>query len=252
MDSAVEARHPASPWRSTLVSAILSRVDDSDVALAGWLLEGAPPSRGGLCLLPDAMAVLMLEELGAQERWAHNHLSFEAAFDGGPPPGVQPMVECVNSDFGEVFEDSQAAAIRFGVEPRPLPLGTIFKGTGRHSSSNCGGASSTRRCAFRNAVDLSHCAHTGQDTGVVRTLALDFQGRLHVHQLVRGRTAAELHVHSGRSGPHTSGLPARRAEPWNGCRVAGVGFRWAAQPTRLLSGRVLRGANRPSVVDRHS
>lgn len=130
-------------------------------------------------------------ELECAEVWMRNHVSFEAAFDGGPPPGVHFMERYVDWGFGELFTDLKDTKAHFGTQPRPSPLVTIReqKADGRfkhrliqdmrRSLINDAMHLPARQVFPRlvdHAIDSSRCAHARRTGQRARTLTLDFKG----------------------------------------------------------------------------
>lgn len=196
MESDWDRRHPSSPWRPAFVRAVQQLCGDPDEALPTWLELGATLGllqtiqAGGLFPPTGDDTRLSLEELDASAIWPRNHPSFDARFDDGPPPGLKLMGEYVDSGFGELFENLDAAADHFGVRPRPSPLRTISKqkpgGSYEHrliqhirrSLVNDAVRLPERQVLPRpvdHAVDLSRCAHARRPGHRIQTLTLDFK-----------------------------------------------------------------------------
>ena len=63
------------------------------------------------------------EDLDGLERWSANHPSFELGYEAAESPGKELLEEYLNSGFGELFQDIQAAERYFGGKLHPAPLG---------------------------------------------------------------------------------------------------------------------------------
>lgn len=144
----------------------------------------------GLFPPADDTPELTIAELSALDKWTHNHPSFEATFQDGPPPRVGLVAEYVNAGFGELFESEHEAKLLFGAALRPSPLGTITKeksdGTMKHriiqdmrrSSVNGAVRLPVRQVLPRpldHSRDLSECAPAVHNDNVLHTLTLDFK-----------------------------------------------------------------------------
>ena len=132
-EDAVEAHHPASPWRYRMVQAVQETTGDPDRALGRWLEVGAPMgisqpiAPGGL--FPEVVpeAGLTLQQLDELERWSANHPSFDKLHDEAEAPGVTTVRGFLDAGFGRLFADVADASKHCGVEIHPAPMGNITK-----------------------------------------------------------------------------------------------------------------------------
>ena len=133
----IHARHPASPWRASLVRAIAQHAQDPDTEVATWLSQGAPLgiSRdippGGLLPAATTQGDLNAEYLADLPSWSSNHGSFEKAWlgDNGEKmhPALDQLEELVDEGFLELYSSQAEAEAAMGVALVPSPLGDVVK-----------------------------------------------------------------------------------------------------------------------------
>ena len=127
----VDAHHPSAPWRHALVYAVQVESADPDLAMAGWLREGAPMGLdaaiepGHLFPKVEPKPEKTLEELDAEERWQNNHPSFELLHGGGEPPGVELIKGYVEKKMGKLFQSVKEAEAFVGTRIHPAPMGNV-------------------------------------------------------------------------------------------------------------------------------